>query len=81
MLGGVPSVSSFLTGHEQTALNRVYYFLFFGVLFASKGSKYSDRVLFVMEQYICLEHKNRKIRWHYVQYSMHLDFNHSRYYM
>ena len=35
------SVVHFITSPEQTQLNRVCYFHFFGVLLASKGSYYS----------------------------------------
>ena len=37
VLGGVDGVAHFSTSHEQTQLNRVCYFHFFGVFLASKG--------------------------------------------
>ena len=42
VLGGVASVASLITGHEQTQLNRVCYFHFFGMVNASKGSNKSE---------------------------------------
>ena len=38
VLGGVAGVAHYITGHEQTQLNRVCYFHFFDVVIASKGS-------------------------------------------
>ena len=38
VLGGVTSVANFITGREQTGLNRICYFLFFGVFLAPEGS-------------------------------------------
>ena len=43
-VGGMSSVAQFITGHEQTQLNRVGYFYFFGVFLASKGSIYSELI-------------------------------------
>ena len=42
VLRGVASVAYFITGHEQTQSNRVYYFLVFGVVLASKRSGFSE---------------------------------------
>ena len=44
MLGGVASVAYFITGHEQTQLNRDLFFHFFGVFLASKGSNYLELI-------------------------------------
>ena len=40
----VVGVAHCIAGHEQTPLNRVYYFHFFGVFLASKGSRYSELI-------------------------------------
>ena len=38
------SVAYFNTGNEQTQINQVCYFHFFGVFLASKGSNYSELI-------------------------------------
>ena len=43
VLRGVASVANVITGHEQTQLNRVSHFLFFGVFLTSEGCNYSER--------------------------------------
>ena len=47
VLGGFAGVAHFITGHEQTHLNRVSYFHFFGVLLAFKGSTIQN--LFILK--------------------------------
>ena len=42
MQGDVVGVAYFITGNEQTQLNRVCYFRFFGICLAAIGSNYSD---------------------------------------
>ena len=42
VLGGMASVPHFIIGHDQSQLNQVRYFYFFGVFFASKGPYYSE---------------------------------------
>ena len=37
-------VAHFISGHEQTHFNRVCFFHFFGVVLASKESKYSELI-------------------------------------
>ena len=37
VLAGVAGAARFIIGHEQTLLNRVCYFRFFGEYFVSKG--------------------------------------------
>ena len=41
---GVGSIAYFITGHEQTQLNRVCFLNFFAVFLTSKGSKYSELI-------------------------------------
>ena len=38
-------VAHYITGHEQTQLNRIcFFFHFFGVFLSSKGSKFSELI-------------------------------------
>ena len=46
VLGGMATVENFITGHEQTQLNRVCYFHFFDVFLAFKGSNYLELIYF-----------------------------------
>ena len=42
VLGGMASIPHFIIGHDQSQLNQVCYFYYFGVFFASKGPYYSE---------------------------------------
>ena len=42
LLGGVASVTRFVTGHEQTQSNRDCYFLFFGAFLDCNGSNFLE---------------------------------------
>ena len=44
-LEGVAIVAPIIAGHEQTQLNRVCYFHYFGIFFASKESSYTELIL------------------------------------
>ena len=48
VLWGVASVAFLIAGHDQTQLNRVCYFLFFGVFLASGGSNFQEFVSLII---------------------------------
>ena len=48
VIGGMTSVAHFIAGHKQTQLNRVCFFVFFGVFLASKISNFSDLIYIIL---------------------------------
>ena len=48
VLWGVASVAFLIAGHDQTQLNRVCSFLFFGVFLASGGSNFQEFVSLII---------------------------------